>query len=95
MAVALEDAKRHLHITDPARDGEVTYTLTHALATVTDYLGTPAVPPSADLFDRGTLITLAHYWEHRGDDGAPDDHAAALWRELDLLFKRTRDPALA
>ena len=96
MAVALEDAKRHLYITDPARDVEVAYTLGHAIATVLDYLG-PAVDPPLhpDLVDRGTLIALAHYWEHRGDDGAPDDYAAALWAELDLLFKRSRLPALA
>ena len=96
MAVALEDAKRHLHVTDPAQDAEVTFTLAHAVATVLDYLGPQVTPPPhADLIDRGTLIALAHYWEHRGDDGAPDDYAAALWAELDLLFKRSRLPALA
>ena len=51
------------------------------MATVLDYLGPQLAPPTRnpDLIDRGTLLALAHYWEHRGDDGAPDDYAAALW----------------
>ena len=79
MAVTLEDAKRHLHVTDPAQDAEVTYTLAHAAGHRSTYLGAgdraDALP---DLVDRGTLLALAHFWEHRGDDGAPDDYVAAL-----------------
>lgn len=98
MAVTVAEGKAHLRITDPAQDAEVTLALQHAGATILDYIGAQVNPlptVKSDLVDRGTLLALAHYWEHRGDDNAPDDHAAALWTELDLLFKRTRLPALA
>ena len=95
MAVTLEDAKRASphHRPGAGPRGEL-----HARPRRRHRPGLPRPagrrPTVAhpDLVDRGTLLTLAHYWEHRGDDGAPDDYAAALWRELDLLFKRSRDP---
>jgi hypothetical protein len=92
----LEDAKVHLHITDPTRDAEVTTMLEQASAIVYDYIGTRADPAwdettAPDIVQAATLKTLGHLWEHRGDDS--DD--APLWAALSLLLMRTRDPALA
>jgi hypothetical protein len=94
MAVTLEDAKLHIHVTDPARDPEVTLMLAHAQAQVEQYLGAQLASVRADLVDRGILVALAHNYEHRGDDAA-DGHAEGLATELSLLFMQSRDPAIA
>jgi hypothetical protein len=98
--ITLDVAKAHIKVTDPAYDGEVTLALEHASAIVFDYIGARAdatwdettAPP---IVQRGTMVALAHLWEHRGDDIAPDAHDEKLWSALSLLFMRTRDPALA
>jgi len=97
---SLDAAKRHLAITDPARDAEVQYTLEHASAIIFEYIGAQAdaswdetsAPATAQ---RATLEMLAHLWEHRGDDVAPDQHDQKLWEGISLLCMRLRDPAVA
>jgi predicted HD phosphohydrolase len=96
----LANAKLHLHITDPARDAEVTLMLEHASALIVDYLGAQADPAwtettAPDVVQAATLKMLGHLWEHRGDDVAPDDHDEKIWKAIALLLMRTRDPALA
>lgn len=93
---SLADAKLQLHVSDPARDAEITMLLEQASAIVYDYIGTRADPTwdetSAPLVvQAATLVTLGYRWEHRGDDS--DD--APLWTALGSLLMRTRDPALA
>lgn len=73
MLVTLADAKRHLHVTDPARDDEVTRYIGLASARVLDYLGTRADPTWTDttaplLVQAATLHQLGAMYEHRGDD---------------------------
>ena len=96
----LENAKLHLHITDPARDAEVTLLLEHASALIYDYIGARADPSwdettAPDVVQAATLKMLGHLYEHRGDDSAPDDHDTKIWEAIALLLMRTRDPALA
>jgi hypothetical protein len=98
--VPLEDAKLFLHVTDPARDDEVTLLLDHASAVIIDYIGARADPDWDELtapavVQAATLKMLGHLWEHRGDDVAPDDHDVKIWEAIALLLMRTRDPALA
>jgi hypothetical protein len=99
MLITLAMAQDHVKVTDPAYDAELTRAIADASAIVIDYLGAGADPTWDDttappLVQRGTLITLGHYWEHRGDDAA-GDHDPKLWTALSLLFMRTRYPALA
>lgn len=96
----LADAKVHLHVTDPARDAEVTLYLEQASALVFQYIGTQAdaswnETTAPDVVQAATLKLLGHLYEHRGDDPAPDPHDEAIWTALSLLLMRTRDPALA
>jgi len=94
---SLEDAKLQLHVTDPAREAEITMLLEHASAIVFDYIGARADPTwnpttAPDLVQAATLYTLVHLWEHRGDDSETDEK---FWAGLSLRLMRTRDPALA
>jgi len=96
----LENAKLALHITDPARDAEVTLYLEHASALIADYLGAQFQPTwdattAPDVVQAATLKMLCNLYEHRGDDVAIDDQDAKLWEGISLLLMRKRDPALA
>jgi len=98
--VSLPDAKLALGITDPARDAEVTLYLEHASAVIFQYVGTQADPlwdeaTAPDDVQAATLKMLAHLFEHRGDDVAPDDHDIKIWEAISLLLMRRRDPAIA
>ncbi len=98
--VDLEQAKRHLHIppTTTDRDADVQDITEHASGIIVDYLksraddgwstGTVAVPVP---IQRATLLLIAHFDEHRGDDmrTAPD-----CWKAIEYLLVRYRDPAL-
>jgi hypothetical protein len=53
---------------------------------------TATAPP---LVQAATLLYLTNLWEHRGDDGAPNDSDAACWMAVKRLLLRQRDPALA
>jgi hypothetical protein len=98
--VSLSDAKTWLHVTDPARDAEVTRVVELASAIIYEYIGTRADPAwdettAPDPVQAATLKLVAALWEHRGDDEAPAEHDAKLWEAIALLLMRTRDPALA
>jgi len=41
------------------------------------------------------LLFVGNRWEHKGDDGAPNDTDAAVWDAIDRVLKRSRDPAYA
>lgn len=93
-------AKDHLRVTDSAHDDEIASKLAIASAIIVDYLKGRADPT----WDEDTtplpvqaaiLNMLSHLYEHRGDDFAPDDHSTAVWRAVELLLERFRDPALA
>ena len=97
--VTLEDATLHLHVTDPARDAEVTLYLEQASAAIFQYIGAQADPlwdetTAPPVVQAATLKLLAHFWKHRGDDAA-DDHDEKIWEGISRLLMRTRDPALA
>ena len=88
-----------MHVTDPARDAEVTLLLEHASALIYEYIGARADPSwdettAPDVVQAATLKMLGHLWEHRGDDAAAD-HDEKIWEGISLLLMRTRDPALA
>jgi len=96
--VSLAIARDHVRLTDPADDAELTRTIGDASALILDYLGADGDPAWDDttappLVQRGTLLTVAHLWEHRGDDAAADD--GKLYNALSLLFMRLRARELA
>ena len=97
--VTLADAKLHLHVTDPARDAEVTMLLAQATDTIVSYLKesvdetwTEETAPAR--VQRAVLLMLGLFWEDR-DGQAPRDHSAAVWDDIRRLLERDRDPALA
>jgi len=97
--VTLQEARWQVHITDPARDGELTMLMKQASSLIIDYIGAQADPSwdeatAPDDVKAGTLRVLAHLWEHRGDD-ASEDHDLKVWEAVSLLLMRRRDPALA
>lgn len=92
--ISLDDAKLHLHVTDPAREPEVQLYLTQAVGAITQYLGERVATTPPELFDAGTLKLLGHYYEHRGDDAA-EYHDERIWEAISLLLMRSRDPAVA
>jgi len=92
----LDDAKVHLHVSDPAREPEIALLLDLASAQVFDFIGTRADPSWTEdtaplVVQAATLTCLGYRWEHRGDDS--DD--APLWLALQQLLMRTRDPVVA
>lgn len=96
---SLDNAKIHVHETDPAREPEITLYLQQASALVFQYLGAQADPlwdetTAPDVVQAATLKLLGHLYEHRGDD-ANDDHDEKIWEGISLLLMRSRDPALA
>jgi len=98
MLASLTDAKLQLHVTDPARDAEITLLLEQASAIVSEYIGARAEPSWDEttaplVVQAATLRTLTHLWEHRGDDAEKFDEK--FWLGLSLLLMRARDPAIA
>lgn len=99
MLISLADAKLALHITDPARDAEVTLYLEQASALIFEYIGARADPTwdetsAPATVQAGTMKLLCHLYEHRGDDAA-DDHGTKIWAELSETLMRARDPGIA
>jgi predicted HD phosphohydrolase len=97
--VDLETAKMHVHVTDPARDAEVTLYVELASARVMDYLGTRAdtswdETTAPDLVQAATLHQLGALYEHRGDD---EDQEATLkaHNAMVMLLMNLRDIGLA
>ena len=95
----LANAKLALHITDPARDAEVTLYLEQASALVYQYVGAQADPAwdetsAPDDVQAATLKLLTHLYEHRGDDTAAEPDAK-IWDALALILMRRRDPVVS
>lgn len=96
MAVSLDDAKLHIHVTDPARDAEVQMYLDQALALIDQYLGTFVATAPEKVRDAATLKMLGHLYEHRGDDSVSVfGPGANIWNDISATLMRSRDPALA
>ena len=96
---SLDNAKLHLHETDPAREPEITLYLQQASALILQYVGSQADPlwdetTAPDDVQAATLKLLGNLYEHRGDD-ANDKHDTAIWEGVSVLLMRRRDPALA
>ena len=95
--VSLEQAKLALHITDPARDAEVSMYLGQATALINQYIGPVRLPDApVDIVDAAVLKLLSHLFEHRGDDaGSVFGPDAKIWETLSEFLMRTRDPAVS
>ena len=98
--VSFTDAKEHLRVLDDTHDAEIATKLAHASAIIRDYLEAAALPDwdatTTPLpVQAATLLLLTGLYEHRGDDGAPSDYSAALWREIAELLRRFRKPVFA
>lgn len=98
MLVSLDDAKTHLHVTDPARDAEVTTTVEQASDAILKYLDDRAdeswdETTTPDVIQRCTLELVALFWEHRGDGDT--DAAVKTWNWIAVLLSQSRDPLLA
>jgi hypothetical protein len=93
--ITLDEAKEHLRITTTAQDADIQQKADEASAIVIDYLKTEEAwdPTTVPLPVKAAVkLTLAHLWEHRGDDMASDE---ALWAALRRVLERFRDPTLA
>jgi len=101
--VTLDVAKVHLRVLDDVHDDDITRKVSHASATIRDYLKSgndptwiPAdgtVPPWVEA---SVLLLLTHLYEHRGDEfGASQDNDDRVWAAIANLCRRARDPALA
>ena len=91
--ITLADAKRHIHVTDPALDDEVQMYLEQATAWVEKYLGTFLATTPAALTDAATLHMLAAFYEHKGDEVAETLEKAT--DQVSRLLTQSRDPAVA
>lgn len=97
----LDNAKFHLHETDPAHDAQVTHYLELASGLIFDYIGERADPSwdettAPAVVQAATLKMLGSIWEHRGDDAESstkyDEHT---WEAVKLMLMRVRDPVIA
>jgi hypothetical protein len=98
--LTFDEAKAHLRVLDSGHDAEIQRKLAQASAIVRDYLKADADPAwdaaTTPLpVQAATLLLLTSLYEHRGDDGAPSDYAAATWGEVERLLVRFRSPAIA
>jgi hypothetical protein len=98
-------AAYHLRIVLPPSDeveADLQQKLVQASDAIRDYLKSGNDPAWAEadgnvpsIVQAATLLYLTNLWEHRGDDGAPNDADAACWEAIKRLLIRQRDPALA
>ena len=97
--VTLDQAKTHLGIplalTD--NDGDIALKISQASDTVLDYLKGRADPDwesdnvPGDV-QHATLLFVTHFFENRGADMRADE---AVWKAVERLLMRRRDPAWA
>lgn len=95
--VTLAQAKTHLRITDTDHDADIQAKVDQADGIIRNYLKsqndaawTDETAPKA--VQSATLLMVGHLFEHRGDDMDPDE---SLWKAIERLLMRYRDPALA
>lgn len=99
--ISLDTAKAHLGVTGTDDDALVTNKTDEATAIILDYLAPRNKAADGSDWTEATLpkvvqsaieIMLTHLYEHRGDDMQPDE---AVWKAIERLLMRSRDPALA
>lgn len=84
----------------PELETDLTNKLQQANDAILDFLGAQAQPtwdatsvPS--IVQAAMLLYLGNLWEHRGDDGAPQDADNACWLAIERLLRRLRMPVIA
>lgn len=98
--ITLDTAKAHLGVTTTDDDALITDKAAQASAIVVDYLTARGTIDGIDWTEAtvpgpvkaAILVMLTHLYEHRGDDMIPDE---AVWKAIERLLVRSRDPALA
>jgi hypothetical protein len=95
-------AAYHLRLAMPLSteaQADLTAKIQQASDVIRDYLKSGNDPTWAasapPIVQQATLLYLTNLWEHRGDDGAPNDSDAACWMAIKRLLLRQRDPAFA
>jgi hypothetical protein len=94
--VPLDEAKRHLRITDAAHDADVTAirdaaqdAIVFYLAAAADATWTDATVPTP--VRHAIKLMMTHFYQHRGDD----DQIPDPWPAIASLLGMSRDPTLA
>ena len=107
MLLSLATAKLQLHETDARRDDEVQLKLDEAEAIILGYMKpaqtgvprpdwpwTPATLPKE--VETAILLMLTYLWnEGRGDEPQSAEKATGIWKAIEGLTARLRDPAIA
>jgi hypothetical protein len=96
-------AANHLRLALPLSTeaaADLTAKIQQASDAIRDYLKSGTDPAwssttAPSIVQQAVLLLLTNYWEHRGDDAAPNDSDAACWMAIKRLLLRQRDPALA
>jgi hypothetical protein len=99
LLVTLDDAKRHLRITDTDHDGDIGAKLDEANETIYNYLKSRADDTWTDAtapreVTAAIKLYLGHLYEHRGDEFG-DENDDRVWNAIGNVLRRLRDPALA
>jgi Phage gp6-like head-tail connector protein len=95
--ITVAQAKVHLRITDTDHDADIGVKVDQADGIIRNYLKAQDDPTWTDTtapkaVQAAALLMVGHLFEHRGDDMAPDE---SLWKAIERLLIRYRDPALA
>jgi hypothetical protein len=95
--VTLAQAKTHLRITDADHDVDIQAKVDQADGIIRNYLKAQNVAAwdettAPKAVQAAALLMVGHLFEHRGDDMEPDE---TLWKAIERLLIRYRDPALA
>lgn len=95
--VAFDRAKKHLRVTDNDHDEEIQSKLDQASDIITDYLKAQADPTwnedtAPGRVQSAVLLMLGHLDGNRGQDLRADED---VWKAIERLLMRVRDPALA
>ena len=104
--IPLATAKTHLRITDDLHDADVQLKLDQAEAVILDYLKLkqtgeprpdwPWMPTTLPKpVEAAMLIMLTFLYEARGDEPEAKAKSEDVWKTVDDLVIRFRDPAIA
>ena len=106
MLLSLATAKLHLRMTDDRHDADVQLKLDQAEATILGYMkpkqtgeDRPDWPWTAGTLPKeveaAILLLLTFLYEARGDEPETKATAEDVWKAIDSLTCRLRDPAIA